>query len=183
MASIMDTLQRDITNAFDQERINWQMTALDPPAVVRAALAGWAGMTAEMIAYRRRGVIQMSIARMEGTFFAPPDTAQAEVIGNAIHVMMSTGIGFLYALGYKLTGLRPNWQTGLLGGVIHWSIAAPVVLLWSRVHPRRPFGPRMPGFGGFALGAASGLAFLAAHLTYGVICGWQYGTAKRGANR
>ncbi len=179
MANIASTIQQDIADAFEQERINWQTTALDPPAVVGGALAGWAGMTAEMMAYRRLGVTQMSIARMEGTFFAPPGTARAEVIGNAIHIVMSTAIGFAYAAGYKLTGLRPNWKTGLLGGVIHWSIAAPVVLLWSKVHPRRPFGPRMPGFGGFALGAASGLAFLAAHLTYGAIFGWRYGARLR----
>ncbi|HEX6796411.1 MAG TPA: hypothetical protein VF116_01715 [Ktedonobacterales bacterium] len=183
MASIADTIQRDIINAFEQERINWQTATFDPPAVVRGALAGWAGMTTEMMLYRRLGVTQMSIARIEGTFFAPPGTTQAEVIGNAIHLMMSTAIGFAYAAGYRLTGLRPNWKTGLLGGVIHWSIAAPVVLLWSKVHPRRPFGPRMPGFGGFALGAASGLAFLAAHLTYGTIFGWQYGAVKRGAGQ
>lgn len=179
MASIANALQRDITNAFEQERINWQTTALDPPAVVRAALPAWAGMTAEMMLYRRLGVTQMSIARMEGTFFAPPDTTKEAVIGNATHLMMSTAIGFAYAAGYKLTGLRPNWKTGLFGGLIHWSIAAPVVLLGSKVHPRRPFGPRMPGFGGFALGAASGLAFFAAHLTYGAIFGWQYGEGSR----
>lgn len=183
MASIANTIQRDITNAFEQERLNWQATALDPPAVVRGALAGWAGMTAEMMLYRRLGVTQMSIARMEGTFFAPPGTVQAEVLGNAIHAMMSTAIGFAYAAGYKLTGLRPDWKTGLLGGLVHWGIAAPVVLLGSKVHPRRPFGPRMPGFGGFALGTASGVAFLAAHLTYGAIFGWQYGAATREAAR
>ncbi len=85
-------------------------------------------------------------------------------------------IGLAYALGFRLTGLRPSWGTGALGGLGHWAMATIVTGVASKQHPKRE-QLAMPGFGGMALGARSAVGFLVGHLVYGMLFGWQYGDA------
>jgi hypothetical protein len=146
---------------------------------IRAAAAGWAGMTGLVFAGQRTGLTRMNIMEIEGALFAEPDSAAAKAIGFVTHLGMSLGIGFIYALGFKSLSWRPGWATGARGGLIHWALATVVTGLASKKHPKRK-QLVMPGFGGFALGRKSGLGFLVGHVVYGTLFGWQYGRKGRG---
>lgn len=143
---------------------------------IRAALAGWAGMTGLIMVGRRAGLTRMDVMEMEGSLFADPGSTRAEVIGFFTHLGMSLWIGFAYAVGFKLSGLPRGSRTGALGGAIHWLIATLVTGLASRKHPKRE-QLDMPGFGGTALGPGSAIGFLIGHLVYGALFGWRYGDA------
>lgn len=147
---------------------------MDVSRAIRSALVGWAGMTGVIFLGRRSNITQMDVINMEGSLFAEPNSATAEVIGFFTHIAMSLWIGLAYALGFRLTGLRPGRRTGLMGGAIHWLIASLAVGVAGRKHPKRE-QLAMPGFGGLALGPRSAIGFLAGHLMYGLLFGWQYG--------
>ncbi len=149
---------------------------IDVGQAIRGALAGWAGMTGLIAVGRRAGLTRMDVMEMEGSLFADPDSTKAEVIGFFTHLGMSLWIGFAYALGFKLTGLRPSPRTGALGGMVHWLIATLVTGVASKKHPKRE-QLDMPGFGGTALGPRSAIGFLVGHLVYGTLFGWRYGDA------
>jgi hypothetical protein len=141
--------------------------------VIRGALAGWAGMTGMVMAGRRAGMTKMSVMEMEGALFAPPHSTKAKIIGSLTHLGMSLWIGLVYALGFKLTGIRPSWRTGSLGSLAHWLIATIVTGVASKKHPKRE-QISMPGFGGMALGVRSAVGFMVGHMVYGMLFGWQY---------
>ncbi len=155
------------------------MTKIDIGSGLRGALAAWGAMTGMMALARRAGLTPMSITEIEGAFFAKPHTTEAKTIGFATHLGMSLGIGFAYALGFKLLGLRVNWRSGLLGGALHWLIAAVVVGVVSEKHPKRD-RLALPGFAGLALGPPTAVGFLAGHLLFGAVFGWQYGRGEEG---
>ncbi len=141
---------------------------------IRGAVAGWAGMTGMVLAGRQVGMTKMSVMEMEGSLFAPPHSSKAKIIGAFTHLGMSLWIGLAYALGFKLTGLKPSWRTGVLGGLVHWAIATVVTGVASKRHPKRE-QLAMPGFGGAALGVRSAVGFLVGHIAHGMLFGWQYG--------
>jgi hypothetical protein len=142
--------------------------------VIQAAVTGWAGMTGLITAARRAGITWTDIIGIEGAFFAEPNSRQARVIGSVVHLGMCVWIAFAYLLGFRATGIRPSWKTGAVGGLIHWLIASLVAGIVTKKHPKRA-DLALPGFGGTALGRRSVLGFLASHLVFGTLVGWQYG--------
>src|SRR3712207_6613643 len=92
--------------------------------VLRAALAGWAGMTGLITLARLTGLGWTDIVGIEGAFFAEPRSRKAFAIGSAIHLGMCLCIAAVYRAGFRLLRWRPSWKTGLLGGLIHWSLAS-----------------------------------------------------------
>lgn len=146
--------------------------------VIRGALAGWAGMTGIVMAGRRVGLTQMSVMEMEGSLFAPPRSTRAKVIGSLTHLGLSLWIGLVYALGFRLASIRPDWKTGAGGSLVHWVIATIVTGVASTKHPRRQ-ETAMLGFGGMTLGVRSAVGFLVSHVVYGALFGWQYGRSRK----
>ena len=142
--------------------------------VLRAALAGWAGMTGLIGLARLGGLNWTDIVGIEGAFFAEPRTRKAFAIGSAIHLGMCLWIAAVYRLGFRLLGWRPSWRTGLLGGLIHWFLASLVAGWVSAHHPRRA-ELELPGYGGIATGVPTVAGWLISHLVFGVLVGHQYG--------
>ena len=92
--------------------------------VVRAALAGWAGMTGLITGARLFRLGWTDLIGIEGAFFAEPRKGTAFAIGSAIHLGMCPWIAAAYCAGFRLLGWRPSWKSGLLGGLIHWFLAS-----------------------------------------------------------
>ncbi len=134
-------------------------------------------MTSAMALFKRLGISRIHLMDIEGSLIAPANTRQATIRGFFMHLGMSLWIGTVYALGYKVTPLRPGWRSGLAGGIVHWAIASVVTGAVSRIHPKRR-SLAMPGFGGIALGLPTALSFLAGHLLYGALFGWAYGESE-----
>lgn len=139
-----------------------------------ASLVAWAGMTGFMALAKRLGVSRMHLMDIEGSMVTTPNSRQASVLGFFMHLGMSVWIGLVYALGYRITPLRPNGRSGLFGGIVHWAIATLVTGLVSRVYPNHQ-RLAMPGFGGLALGIPTAFSFLFAHLIFGTLFGCAYG--------
>ena len=66
--------------------------------VVRAALAGWAGMTGLIALARRGGLGWTDIVGIEGFLFSEPRSPRAFAVGSAIHL----GMRLLIAAGVRL---------------------------------------------------------------------------------
>jgi hypothetical protein len=177
MSSPIETL-RETLGTTPAEATRQAATGIDPWAVIQGALAGWAGMTAIGLAGRGVGMGHIDMMELEGTFFAPPRGPKAVSIGFFTHLGMSLWIAFVYAAGFKLLRLRPDWRSGAFGSLIHWLIASGVVGWWSRTNPHRR-QIAVPGFGGFAQGSMGAIAFFVAHLVYGALLGWRYGGCMR----
>ncbi len=64
-------------------------TGMDISRAIRSALVGWAGMTGLIFLGRRSSITQMDVINMEGSLFAEPNSATAEVIGFFTHIAMS----------------------------------------------------------------------------------------------
>ena len=120
------------------------------------------------------GLNWTDIVGIEGAFFAEPRTCKAFVIGSAIHRGMCLWIAAASRAGFRLLGWRPSWKTGLLGGLIHWSLASLVAGWVSARHPRRA-ELELPGFGGLAASGRTVSGWLISHLVFGMIVGHQYG--------
>ena len=142
--------------------------------VVRAALTGWAGMTGLIMAARLAGLGWTDIIAIEGAFFAEPNSKRARTSGAMVHLGMCLWISGAYLLGFRSTGLRPSWKTGALGGLIHALIGGLVAAFVTTRHPRRA-DLELPGFAGSALGLRGVVGWLASHLLFGSLVGWQYG--------
>jgi hypothetical protein len=179
MSSPIETL-RETLGTTPAQAARQAARGIDPWAVVQGALAGWAGMTALGIAGRRVGMGHIDMMELEGTFFAPPRSPKAESFGFFTHLGMSLWIAFVYAAGFKLLRLRPDWRSGAFGSLIHWLLASAVVGWWSRTNPHRR-QLATPGLGGLAQGPVGAIVFFVAHLVYGALLGWRYGECMRRA--
>lgn len=142
--------------------------------VVRAALTGWAGMTGLITVARLPNINWTDIIAIEGAFFAAPNSKRAYVLGSVVHLGVCLWIAFANLLGFNISGLRPSWKTGALGGLFHWLIASLVASFVTAKHPRRA-RLQMPGFAGLALGARGTIGWLVSHVLFGILLGWQYG--------
>lgn len=139
------------------------------PAVV-AGLAGGVVMVLIRMLLRALGYdLRMDVARMWGTMFKQHGTS-GQLVGWAMHLMMSLIIGLIYAYAFQLLGLRDNlWLWGLVGGAIHWMMGGLFLAMVPAMHPEIP--ERRPAPGAFAkdFGTHDVLAFLLGHLAYGLV--------------
>jgi hypothetical protein len=98
---------------------------------------------------------------------------RAGLVGLVVHLLVSVGVAAGYALGFRVGGITDmGWAWGLIGGVIHWVAAGAFVAIV-------PGGTETatapsPGAFGRQLGPNGGLAFLAAHLVFGLVVGIVY---------
>lgn len=91
--------------------------------------------------------------------------------GLAIHLLVSVGVAAGYVLAFAVAGVTDmGWAWGLIGGVIHWVAAGAFVAIGGAADATAP----SPGAFGRELGPNGGVAFLAAHLLFGILVGFVY---------
>jgi len=129
-----------------------------------AGLAGTAVMTMMMSIAPRMGMPKMDMPRMLGTMLISREET-ATVVGMVIHFMMGAIFAIIYALLWSLGVGSATWWWGLIFGAVHGLVAAGMMPVMLRMHPRPPemsFGPVMI------------VGVLMAHLAYGLVVALVY---------
>ena len=133
-----------------------------------ALLAGVLGtivMTMLMLIGPRMGMPKMDMPGMLGTMVAPPGAA-AQALGGVMHLVMGAIVAIFYALAWSWGLGSPNWAGGGLLGLAHGVVAAILMPVMTRMHPRNPES---------AGGAMTVVGILMGHLVFGLVVAWVYG--------
>jgi len=129
-----------------------------------AGLAGTAVMTIMMYIAPRMGMPKMDMPRMLGTMFISKEST-ATALGMVIHFMMGAIFAVIYALLWNLGVGSATWWWGLIFGAVHGLIAAGMMPVILRMHPRPPE---------MSFGAVMIVGVLMAHLVYGLVVALVY---------
>jgi hypothetical protein len=100
--------------------------------------------------------------------------------GFLFHEVLAAVIAIGYAVFFRLLGVEANlWLWGLLGAVIHYALAGPVVKMIPSLDPETgEIGKQ--GFAYRNYGAPDVVTSLVGHLTFGVLTGILYGLFHSG---
>lgn len=129
-----------------------------------AGLAGTAVMTMMMYIAPRMGMPKMDMPRILGTMFISKE-GTATALGMVIHFMMGAIFAIIYALLWRLGLGSATWGWGLIFGAVHGLVAAGMMPVMLRMHPRPPE---------MSFGAVMIVGMLMAHLAYGLVVGLVY---------
>ncbi|MBW6455243.1 MAG: hypothetical protein K0A98_05110 [Trueperaceae bacterium] len=130
-----------------------------------AGVLGTLAMTMLMVMAPRMGMPKMDMLGMLGTMVAPPGGA-AQALGGVMHLMMGAILAVFYALAWSWGLGSPNWAGGALLGAVHGVVAAMMMPVMTRMHPRKPES---------AGGAMAAVGILMGHLVFGLVVAWVYG--------
>jgi hypothetical protein len=129
-----------------------------------AGLAATGVMTVMMYIAPRMGMPKMDMPRMLGTMFTSKE-GTATALGMVIHLMMGAIFAIIYAWLWSLGLGSATWGWGLIFGAVHGIVAAMMMPVMLRMHPRPPD----MSFGGLAI-----VGVLMAHLIYGLVVALVY---------
>jgi hypothetical protein len=144
------------------------------PAILAGLIAG-AIMEGPVYLQKALGLpVKQNIFRTWGNLFGQRGTA-GYVIGFLFHEFLAAVIAIGYAVFFRLIGVEGDlWLWGLIGGLIHWTLAGPVVKLIPSIDP----DTGEVGQQGFAYKNYGGLdvaTSLVGHLSFGALTGILYG--------
>jgi hypothetical protein len=145
-------------------------------SAIGIGIIGGIAMSLMMAMARGMGLIGASIERYEGCMLTGKDEgAGSWTAGFLMHLTMSAIIGIIYAWAFAQFWGRSTWSLGLLGGLIHWSVAGMVLPMMDAMNRCVRTG-QIEGWGAFGSkrGAMMVGGFLMDHLLYGLIVGWLY---------
>jgi hypothetical protein len=95
------------------------------------------------------------------------------VAGFLLHLLVSVGVAAGYAMGFRVAGVMDmGWAWGLVGGVIHWVAAG--TFLAVAAGDGGAVAAELPGPFARRLGPGGAVAFLVAHLLFGLVAGVVY---------
>lgn len=150
-------------------------------AVVAGILAGVVMMLARLLLRGGGLPLRMDVTRIWGTMFGTHGTA-GRVVGLVVHLMVSGGVGILYAFGIELAGATEYlWAWGLLGGLMHWLVAGTMMTILPVAHPEIPEEREAPGPFVKNFGSQDVIGFLIGHLAYGLTVAVTYASLAEDA--
>jgi hypothetical protein len=144
------------------------------PAILAGLIAG-AIMEGPVYLQKALGLpVKQNIFRTWGNMFGQRGTA-GYVIGILFHELLAAVIAIGYAVFFRLIGVEGDlWLWGLVGALIHYTLAGPVVKLIPSIDP----DTGEVGKQGFAYKNYGGLdvaTSLVGHLAFGAVTGILYG--------
>lgn len=129
-----------------------------------AGLLGTLVMTLLMYMAPRMGMPKMDIIGMLGTMFTASEGI-ARILGTLAHFMMGVIFAIIYALLWSLGIGSPTWLWGLIFGAVHGVVAAVMMPVMTKMHPRPPqmeSGPMLV------------VGLLMGHLVFGLVVALTY---------
>ena len=142
-----------------------------------ALLAGFiAGLIMEGPVYMQKALglpVKQNIFRTWGLLFGQRGTA-GYLVGIVFHQLIALFAAVLYAVFFRLIGVDDNlWLWGLVGGVVHYTLAGPVVKLIPSLDPDTgEIGKQ--GFAYKNYGTLDVITSLVGHLGFGTVTGILY---------
>lgn len=118
---------------------------MDIANAIWAGLLGTAVMTALMYVAPYMGMPRMDMLGMLGKMFTG-NASIAYPLGAVMHFAMGALFAVVYAWLWSLGLGAPVWTSGIVFGLVHGAVAAAVMPVMIRVHPRPPdmqMGPVM----------------------------------------
>lgn len=144
-------------------------------AAVLAGLVAGAVMEGPVYLQKALGLpVKQNIFRTWGNLFGQRGTA-GYIIGFLFHQLLAAVIAIGYAVFFRLIGVEGDlWLWGLLGGLIHYALAGPVVKLIPSIDPGTG-AVRTQGLAYKNYGALDVVTSLVGHLSFGAVTGILYG--------
>lgn len=134
-----------------------------------AGVAGGAVMSIVMVIARALGM-SASLEMMLGTLLLPPGTL-AWIVGLAMHLLISGGIGLVYAWVFEHVTRRAGVRMGLALSTLHTMIGGLFLGILPAVHRLMPEQMAPPGELFVRDGWPGVVAFVVSHALYGAIVG------------
>ncbi len=152
-----------------------KMTVEIIPAVIAGLIAGTV-MEGPVYMQKALGLpVKQNIFRTWGQNLLTIPGAMGYVAGFLFHLALSVLAGVLYALFFHLIGVQDNfWLWGLIGGLIHYLIAGPIVAIIPSLDPETG-AVGQQGFAYKNYGALDVMTSFVGHLTFGLLTGIIYG--------
>ncbi len=145
------------------------------PAIIAGLVAGTL-MEGPVYAQKALGLpVKQNIFRTWGQNLLGVPGGPGYFAGFLFHEVLSVLIAILYALFFMLVGVQDNlWLWGLLGGLLHYAAAGPVVAIIPSKDPETgEIGKQ--GFAYKNYGALDVATSFVGHLSFGLLTGLLYG--------
>jgi hypothetical protein len=144
-------------------------------AAVLAGLIAGAIMEGPVYLQKALGLpVKQNIFRTWGILFGQRGAA-GYVIGILFHQLIAVVAAILYAVFFNLIGVEGDlWLYGLLGGLIHYGLAGPIVAIIPSLNPDTG-NLREQGFAYKNYGSLDVVTSLVGHLAFGTLTGILYG--------
>jgi hypothetical protein len=151
------------------------MIGVEVGAAVLAGLIAGAVMEGPVYLQKAMGLpVKQNIFRTWGILFGQRGTA-GYIIGFLFHQLIAVVAAILYAVFFNLIGVEGDlWLYGLLGGLIHYALAGPIVAIIPSLNPDTG-NLREQGFAYKNYGALDVVTSLVGHLAFGTLVGILYG--------
>jgi hypothetical protein len=144
------------------------------PAILAGLIAG-AIMEGPVYLQKAMGLpVKQNIFRTWGLLVGQRGTS-GYIVGIVIHQLVAVVAAVLYAVFFRLIGVEGDlWLWGLIGGLVHWTIAGPVVKLLPSLDPETgEIGKQGLAYKNY--GALDVVTSLVGHLAFGTLTGILYG--------
>ncbi len=144
------------------------------PAIIAGLIAG-AIMEGPVYLQKALGLpVKQNIFRTWGILFGKRGAA-GYIIGMLFHELIAAVAAVLYAVFFNLIGVESDlWLYGLIGGLIHWTLAGPIVAIIPSLNPDTG-NLREQGLAYKNYGALDVITSLIGHLAFGTLTGILYG--------
>ncbi len=144
------------------------------PAIIAGLIAG-AIMEGPVYLQKALGLpVKQNIFRTWGILFGQRGAA-GYIIGFLFHQLLAAAIAVVYAVFFNLIGVEGDlWLYGLIGGLIHWTLAGPIVAIIPSLNPDTG-NLREQGLAYKNYGALDVITSLVGHLAFGTLTGIFYG--------
>ncbi len=149
------------------------------PAVLAGLLAG-AVMEGPVYLQKALGLpVKQNIFRTWGNLFGLRGTS-GYVVGLLFHQVLAAVIAIGYAVFFRLIGVDGSlWLWGLVGALVHYTLAGPVVKVLPSLDPETGEIGRQ-GFAYRNYGALDVATSFVGHLSFGLLTGILYGVFHSG---
>ncbi len=151
------------------------MTGIELGPAILAGLIAGAVMEGPVYLQKALGLpVKQNIFRTWGQLVGQRGTT-GYVVGIVIHQLVAVVAAVLYAVFFRLIGVEGDlWLWGLIGGLVHWTIAGPVVKLLPSLDPETgEIGKQGLAYKNY--GALDVVTSLVGHLAFGTLTGILYG--------
>ncbi len=144
------------------------------PAIIAGLIAG-AVMEGPVYLQKAMGLrVKQNIFRTWGNMFGQRG-ATGYIIGMLFHELLAAVIAIGYAVFFYLIGVEGNlWLWGLVGALIHYTLAGPIVKLIPSINPETGEVGKQ-GFAYKNYGALDVVTSFVGHMSFGVLTGILYG--------
>jgi hypothetical protein len=144
------------------------------PAIIAGLIAG-AVMEGPVYLQKAMGLrVKQNIFRTWGNMFGQRG-ATGYIIGMLFHELLAAIIAIGYAVFFYFIGVEGNlWVWGLVGALIHYTLAGPIVKLIPSIDPETGEVGKQ-GFAYKNYGALDVVTSFVGHMSFGVLTGILYG--------